>query len=378
MNFLRRHPSDCQLLWLAALFIILDFPTTALATNLTEQYHLCKTDAQIEALRLMHDLIRVDATPTHAALHPSWPETLITHGINVYSIVTIASKPKSGFTLFFFKGLVPFALAVAWCISFVVAEINGPTAGWISCSMTTAFVAFLNLASYMESDSKGFFCGLGGLLAVLSVPLGIFQFFASFAAMGQRCTKTRLNVKNVAHNITGFGSVAYKVTDTHGCIPFDGIGYLQKGARAHAFTVIIFLQVIYSFYAFCFLLVVIYAASQTKEDTAAEAISLGSREKNAPREENGTKRGDGTKGKNASREEDSSGWKDLIGPNAAFALNTIFLSSILLIYEAVIATKGRPVVVSGNCMLVELDPRLGFLDSEIDNWWKALVGMTGL
>jgi hypothetical protein len=61
-----------------------------------------------------------------------------------------------------------------------------------------------------------------------------------------------------------------------------------------------------------------------------------------------------------------------------FALCTILISFPLLVYEAVIATKGRPVVMSGNCMLVELDPRLGFLDSQIDNWWKALVGITGL
>ncbi|KAE9368925.1 hypothetical protein N431DRAFT_470603 [Stipitochalara longipes BDJ] len=129
MNFLRRHPSHCQLLWLAAIFIVLDFPTIASATNLTEQYHLCKTDAEIETLRLKSNLIRVDATPTHAALHPNWPETLVTLGISIYSIITASSKAGSEFCLFLFKGLVPFALAVAWFISFIVAEINGPTQG---------------------------------------------------------------------------------------------------------------------------------------------------------------------------------------------------------------------------------------------------------
>jgi len=161
--------------------------------------------------------------------------------------------------------------------------------------------------------------------------------------MGQRCTKTRLNVRVVAHNVTGFGSVAYRVTDTHGCIPFDGIGYLEKGARAHAFTLIIFFQVIYSCYASLFQLCA-YAPT----------------------------------GGNSSGEENSEEESGLMGRKAVFAFHTIVISSILLIYEAVIATKGRPVVISGNCMLVELDPRLGFLDSEIDGWWKALVGMTGL
>lgn len=49
----------------------------------------------------------------------------------------------------------------------------------------------------------------------------------------------------------------------------------------------------------------------------------------------------------------------------------------ILVYEFVIAGKGRPVVISGNCMLVELDPKLGFLDAEIESWWKALSGITG-
>ena len=50
----------------------------------------------------------------------------------------------------------------------------------------------------------------------------------------------------------------------------------------------------------------------------------------------------------------------------------------VIVYEAVIANKGAPVVISGNCMLIELDPRFGFLDSEIEAWWKVLVGFGGL
>ena len=49
-----------------------------------------------------------------------------------------------------------------------------------------------------------------------------------------------------------------------------------------------------------------------------------------------------------------------------------------LIYEVIIANKGRPVVISGNCMLVELDPKWGFLETEIPSYWKAFVGITGL
>jgi hypothetical protein len=47
-------------------------------------------------------------------------------------------------------------------------------------------------------------------------------------------------------------------------------------------------------------------------------------------------------------------------------------------YEAAIATKGVPVIMAGNCMLVELNLRLGFLNSDIDGWWKTSVGIKGL
>ena len=50
----------------------------------------------------------------------------------------------------------------------------------------------------------------------------------------------------------------------------------------------------------------------------------------------------------------------------------------LAIYGGVIATRGVPVAISGDCMLVELSPRFGFLDSsEIDLWWRVLVGAVG-
>lgn len=65
-------------------------------------------------------------------------------------------------------------------------------------------------------------------------------------------------------------------------------------------------------------------------------------------------------------------------PKILFPLSTILICIPLLIYECVIATKGMPVVISGDCMLVELDPRWGFLDSEIETFWKALVGIGGL
>jgi len=48
-----------------------------------------------------------------------------------------------------------------------------------------------------------------------------------------------------------------------------------------------------------------------------------------------------------------------------------------LIYSCVIVTRGRPMIVSGNYLLVELDPRLGFYDSVIPADWKAITSFMG-
>jgi hypothetical protein len=50
----------------------------------------------------------------------------------------------------------------------------------------------------------------------------------------------------------------------------------------------------------------------------------------------------------------------------------------VLVYEVIIAVKGTPIGISGNCMLVELNPRFGFLDSMIESWWKVFVSITGM
>jgi hypothetical protein len=132
--------------------------------------------------------------------------------------------------------------------------------------------------------------------------------------------------------MTRLGSVAYKITDFHGCVPWNNsTAYLEKGARSDAFRTIQIGQANYS----VVVLIILFA------------IGYGNKKK----------------------------LKALL---PIFPCCTIFISIFLLVYEAVIASKGRPVVISGNCMLVELDPRLGFLNTEISNRWKALVGITGL
>lgn len=47
---------------------------------------------------------------------------------------------------------------------------------------------------------------------------------------------------------------------------------------------------------------------------------------------------------------------------------TFFLAFTKITYLSLIASKGAPVAISGSCMLVELDPHLGFFDAEISQY----------
>lgn len=78
----------------------------------------------------------------------------------------------------------------------------------------------------------------------------------------------------------------------------------------------------------------------------------------------------------ATKSNESSG--DITVYKGSIAILLIFIYVSVFIYEVIIATLGRPVVISGNCMLIELDAKLGFLDSEIQSYWKAFTGITGL
>jgi hypothetical protein len=66
------------------------------------------------------------------------------------------------------------------------------------------------------------------------------------------------------------------------------------------------------------------------------------------------------------------------GLQAAAGAGMLLLWLPILLYQVHIAVLGTPVVISGNCMLVELNPRLGFYDTDIEDYWKALVSLTGM
>ena len=118
---------------------------------------------------------------------------------------------------------------------------------------------------------------------------------------------------------SGLGSVAYRVEDLNGCTPADGLDYLQQGARSRSFKIV---QSVTFSVATLFLLLSVGQPDQF---------------------------------------------------NAALAMPALGE----LIYTAVVASRGTPMVVSGNCLLVELNPRKGFLDSLISTRWKAFSSFMG-
>jgi hypothetical protein len=115
------------------------------------------------------------------------------------------------------------------------------------------------------------------------------------------------------------GTVAYQIVDLHGCTPHDGLSYLERGARSHTYKI---------FQSVSFSCAVLFAALSS-------------------------------------------------GDSGSFNKALAMVALAELILDCVVATHGTPIVVSGNCLLVELSPRLGFLDSSISTPWKSLTSFMG-
>jgi hypothetical protein len=299
-------------------------------TNKISAHHwqLFKSHGDIEEFRKEYNLILVDSSPTDAAMHPSWPQALVqyllvappincmyssqtTHETYSYSTYGHSTSINGrmmnhyehqttptghtntvGFSLTpwsFLQAILSPFLFIMWTASFGMAQHQIETAGWLS---VMGWALWFDLAHLV--------------LGPFAFPMLLFQWVGSFAVIIQRWT-------------SGFGSIAYRIDNTNGCTPVDGLAYLQQGARAHSFKI---LQSVT--FPVATLFMVLYAGSPE-------------------------------------------------GFNAFLATPAL----AELIYTAVVASKGTPVVVSGDCMLVELNPRVGFLDSDISTRWKAFSSFMG-
>ncbi|OBT43075.1 hypothetical protein VE00_05543 [Pseudogymnoascus sp. WSF 3629] len=255
-----------------------------------------KTD--VEEFRKLHNLILVESTPQDPAFMPSWPQALVQYilinsPINCFSTSSheINGQVVSSFTITPFNILQlllsPF-LFVAWVVAFGMTQASFKTGGWMS---VLGWAMWFDLSQFYN--------------VFAAIPL-IFQYPASLALVIQRWHSDLVRV-------------AYEVTNLYGCTPYQGLDYLQQGARFSQFRI---------------LQTVTFSIS-----TLFGLMSLGNSSQMAP----------------------------------AMALPAL----AELIMTAIVATKGTPMVVSGNCLLVELNPNKGLLDSPISTRWKAFASFMG-
>ena len=312
----------------AHFFILLSFPYAAAASDLLgllNTWTLAKTGSDIERIQSEHNLIRVSSTPTRGAFQPGWPEAVVTIVLVIISGIGLrkAAKrnreqsPAPKNISFNLSLTVSIITCVAWVASFGIGEASKATAGWIS--VLGWAVPLMTGLTYVRFDN----------------PVGlIFLFFAVFQWVG--------SLTVIVQRWCGsMGSIAYEINDARGCIPYgDSLAFLVGGIRSRAFRIMQLVNFVFLSFG-CYIMWMMIMEDEDHEDEYPEDFRV-----------------------------------HLAKVSCTWICGIIALVEI--IYLAIIASKGQPVVISGNCMLVELNPYLEFFDSEIENWWKVLVGLTGI
>jgi len=408
---------------------------------MADQYHLFKTTQEIDTFQSLHRLIKVDATPTNAAMQPGWPQGLwiflLSIGIVVWSYRPWGVKPPPALQCLlnllpgvFFDLFLPVVLAIWWLIGFITAELRYSTGGWISANLTnTGGIIATAMAWAISEDSMLISFGL--------VALGVVEFIGTLVIVIQRCKTS-----------SGFGIIAYNITDMHGCVP-GSVEYLQRGARSPIFRYLQLGETLLSLV----IVVIVYMKFDSAYDFRGpihlrrrlKEIERSSRAEETPRVtlqvspvkqlqppsaaatptetidvERGTPdsptRQPKTATKTGAEDEKREAnphpsvsfrptargggmspicvlpfillsafgqiFSTLLGAVRKIPARRLGAGSIIvclpgLIYTSAISTHGMPVVVSGNCMLVETSPRFGFYDARIETWWVVIVGFVG-
>jgi hypothetical protein len=298
---------------------------TTNGTGIPERWELCKSEADIEALQQKYNLTRVTAVPTNAALHPGWPQTVLSIGVWFYAFISLMSGPGS-FLGFIFGGVLQIVQMIAWTISFAHIEMNKGSGGWISvtCSTTVMITLFSTLA---DDDGQEQRAGR----KPWTLPWWVFtMFFAMFFWAFASIAEFVVTVQRWSGNV---GTIAYMITDNKSCVPYGELSYLEAGVRSHAFRSIQLVEALFCVFVIQILFFRILGSMDGDSSSTISTVS---------------------------------------------GLLFFFLYIPILTYEIIIARAGSPVAISGNCMLVELDPKYGFLDSQISTYWKTLTSLTGL
>lgn len=279
-------------------------------------WRLAKNQNEIDEFQEKYNLTLVTSIPQDAALLPGWPQALLQYllvnpviNLSYSSSVTHTSEfTRNGVVTSYshsygwdlgiwdvLQYLVAPPCFIAWIISFArIQNSERSTAGWVSILGWGTWICF---AFDMRMP----------LISYPALILALFQWCSSLAIIVQRWTRS-------------IGTVAYLVTDLHGCTPHEGLTYLQGGIRSRPYRII--------------------------QLTTFLTTTV---------------------------------WAFLCGQNVKSSINggISLVGFAELVYSCVVATKGMPIVVSGDCFLVELSPRLGYLDSSISTSWKVLSGFMG-
>lgn len=407
--YLRAVASAYAAIFVVVLFFHLPSFATATVTNATlppNLFILCHSESEISALQEQYGLVLVSSTPTNAAMHPGWPETLISllafswtclryllnrrpdstnqhpqpertdqqsdpaispeapqqskelsaqpqsaerdrnNGRqNNIELPSTASVPatRSKWRRFLSRVSASFGIMVlgyavvsfiTWTIQFVEIQRQKSTGGWLSA------LACYNLAVFLQTGVLKIFRNPPAYCVLTAVSL--FTIWGGLAVIVQRWKGQ-------------VGDIAYSVTSLNGCSPSNGLGYLQQGARGRAFRII---QTVESA-CLPFLMVAVEMPILWQSGMWREFDEL-------------------VNDDSTNDELILEYFKRLLdGSKYVFAISLLFLYLPVITYEIVIAVLGTPVVVSGNCMLVELDPKWGFYDAQIESGWKVLTGIVG-
>jgi hypothetical protein len=244
-----------------------------------ERYELCQTDDDIAALQQQYGLTLVDSVPTNAAMHPGWPETLSSIVFALYSIfVSLNRSSRHDSSALFGALLWPIVVDIAWTIGFAILEREKFTGGWISVEDGATTAIFIAWAFSIESYT----------IALLLSLFGAFQGMGALVIIIQRWKKE-------------IGTIAYMVVDTNGCTPYNGLGYLEQGARAQNFRILQLVEYLYS----GIVINVVWLSTISSGNVDHREMKM----------------------------------------YAAVGMMFIFIP--VVVYEAIIAVKGTPVVISG-------------------------------
>lgn len=324
--------------WFTSLVLIAFLSTSAIAETTTppETWELVKSEGDIEALQTRYDLIRVSATPTEAAFLPGWPEAVWVILVAMYAEFIAGEDFDSTFSSNrqleesqhnpspiaqlehdWFGGLTTIIQIIISTISSVAWTVS-----FIIMILHQSTGGWISVVAWAFPMWLGFqLAKRKRLVSVIVLGFTILQYGGSLYSIVQRWRGI-------------IGAVAYSITDLNGCSPHNGsIDFLVHGIRARAFRIMQTTNFVYATIFIPPLALTVFNEEDKKGRTSKYLVAL----------------------------------YMSCGP-------VIFE----IIYLGIIASKGQPAVISGNCLLIELSPRFGFFDSEISHWWKVLMALTGL